>query len=154
MQHEVVIARAPEHVLAYASTPTSWPEWHPSSLRVDGPKGPLVAGSGFDEDIRAGGREGHLRWSVVESVPGRRWVARATGDRHGLSLTLTYECSPTVGGTRFVRTLDYGFSSVAMRVVDRLVLRRRIDRESTESLAILRRVIESTDGPSSARIRP
>lgn len=137
MQHEVEIARPPEQVLAYASSPTRWPEWHPSSLRVDGLGGPLPAGSHFEEDVHAGGRAGHLSWAVLENAPGKRWQARATGN-HGLELLLTYECRSTTAGTRFTRTLEYRFPGLWMRLANRLLLRRRIERESAASLSILR----------------
>jgi hypothetical protein len=137
MQHQIVIAGNPINVLAYASTVTLWPQWHPSSLHIDGPKGPLYAGARFEEDIRAGGREGHLSWEVAEYLPGRRWSARAKGD-HGLSLVVTYECDATGEDTRFVRTLEYQFSGLAMRIANRLLLKRRIDRESAASMQALR----------------
>ncbi|MGF6091731.1 sterol desaturase/SRPBCC family protein [Pseudomonas sp. 18173] len=137
MQHQIVIAGHPADVLAYASTVTLWPQWHPSSLHIDGPKGPLHAGTRFEEDIRAGGRDGHLSWEVAEYLPGRRWSARAQGD-HGLSLVVTYECDATGQDTRFVRTLEYQFSGLAMRIANRLLLKRRIDRESAASMLALR----------------
>ena len=137
MQHQINIAGNPIDVLAYASTVTRWPEWHPSSLKVDGPRGSLHAGARFEEDIRAGGREGHLSWVVDEYLPGRRWIARAHGD-NGLSLVVTYECTAEGDGTRFVRTLDYQFSGLAMRIANRLLLKRRIDRESAASMQALR----------------
>ena len=116
---------------------TRWPQWHPSSLRINGPKGPLHAGARFEEDIRAGGRDGHLSWVVDEYLPGRRWIARAHGD-NGLSLLLTYECAAEGNGTRFVRTLEYRFSGLAMRMANQLLLKRRIDRESAASMLALR----------------
>ncbi|VVP80430.1 SRPBCC family protein [Pseudomonas fluorescens] len=137
MQHQIDIAANPIAVLAYASTVTRWPQWHPSSLKIDGPDGPLHAGARFEEDIRAGGREGHLRWVVEEYLPGRRWSAWARGD-NGLSLVVTYECVAEGDGTRFVRTLDYQFSGLGMRIANRLLLKRRIDRESAASLQALR----------------
>ncbi|VVP82640.1 hypothetical protein PS918_02450 [Pseudomonas fluorescens] len=137
LQHPVDIAADPVAVLAYASTVSCWPQWHPSSLRINGPKGSLHAGARFDEDIRAGGRDGHLSWRVDEYLPGRRWVARAQGD-HGLSLILTYECEAQGDGTRFVRTLEYQFSGLWMRIANRLLLRRRINRESADSMLALR----------------
>jgi hypothetical protein len=97
----------------------------------------LAGGARFEEDIRAGGRDGHLSWEVAEYVPGQRWTARARGD-HGLSLVLTYECTPEGDNTRFVRTLDYRFSGLAMRLANRLVLKRRIDHESAASMLALR----------------
>lgn len=149
MQHHIEIARSPEQVLAYASSAVRWPEWHPSSLTVDAASGPLSAGSHFEEDIHAGGRTGHLSWDVVEYTPGHRWQARAKGDRHGLQLMVTYECQATASGTHFVRTLEYDFPSVLMRVVNRLILQRRIERESAESLRILRTVAEQIITPES-----
>lgn len=137
MQHQIEIAGAPLDVLAYASTVSRWPEWHPSSLKINGPRGSLHAGARFDEDIRAGGRDGHLSWVVDEYLPGRRWVAQAQGD-HGLSLVLTYECEPEGDGTRFIRTLEYQFSGLGMRLANRLLLKRRIDRESAASMLALR----------------
>ncbi len=141
MQHHVDIARSPEQVLTYAASATRWPEWHPSSLRVEGEPGPMTAGGHFEEDIHAGGRAGHLSWDVLEYSPGRRWRAKASGT-HGLSLVLTYDCEATADGTRFVRTLDYGFSGLAMQVANWLVMRRRIDRESVESMGRLKEMAE------------
>lgn len=141
MQHQIDIAGNPIDVLAYASTVTRWPEWHPSSLKVDGPNGPLHAGERFEEDIKAGGREGHLIWEVNEYLPGRRWSAWARGD-HGLSLVVTYECEALGDSTRFVRTLEYQFSGLAMRIANRLLLKRRIDRESAASMLALREMAQ------------
>ncbi len=137
MQHQVSIAGNPIEVLAYASTVTRWPEWHPSSLKVAGQAGPLHAGSRFEEDIRAGGRDGHLSWLVEEYLPGRRWSARAQ-DGKGLSLVVTYECAAEGDGTRFIRTLEYQFEGLAMRLANQLLLKRRIERESAHSLQALR----------------
>lgn len=150
MVHAVTIDRPIDEVLAYAASAGRWPEWHPSSLRVQGPKGPLPTGARFEEDIRAGGRAGHLSWEVVEYAPSLRWVARAEGT-NGVSLHLTYEVSEGGEGTRFVRTLEYTLAGVFMRIANALVLRRRIDRESEESLCILKRVVEAL--PESERER-
>jgi hypothetical protein len=141
MQHQIEIAGNPVDVLAYASTVTRWPEWHPSSLKINGQKGPLHAGARFDEDIRAGGRDGHLSWWVDEYLPGRRWVAQAQGD-HGLSLVLTYECESSTEGTRFIRTLEYQFSGLWMRLANQLLLKRRIDHESAASMLALREMAQ------------
>lgn len=141
MRHEIDLSSPPEAALAYACTATLWPKWHPSSLAVRAQAGPLPAGARFDEDIHAGGRPGHLTWEVVAYVPGRRWQAIAEGDR-GLRLVLTYEVSPVEGGARFVRTLEYHLAGWILRLADRLVLRRRIERESAVSLRQLRDVVE------------
>ncbi|MHC8320301.1 SRPBCC family protein [Pseudomonas sp. GB2N2] len=151
MQHRINIAGNPIDVLAYASTVTRWPEWHPSSLKVDGPAGPLHAGSRFEEDIRAGGRDGHLSWGVNEYLPGRRWSARAQGD-HGLSLEVTYECEADGDGTRFVRTLEYQFSGLGMRIANKLLLKRRIDHESAASMLALRDMAQKHLSPAGVTV--
>ncbi|RON08892.1 sterol desaturase [Pseudomonas brassicacearum] len=143
MQHQIDIARDPIAVLAYASTATRWPEWHPSSLKVDGQQGPLHAGSRFEEEIHAGGRAGHLSWEVNEYLPGRRWSARAQGN-HGLELLVTYECASEGDGTRFVRTLEYRFSGWRMRLANQLLLKRRIEHESAASMLALRDMVQRT----------
>ncbi|MFJ7281804.1 SRPBCC family protein [Pseudomonas sp. NPDC099000] len=146
MQHQISIAGSPIDVLAYASTVTRWPEWHPSSLKVEGQGGALHAGLRFEEDILAGGRTGHLSWEVNEYLPGRRWSAWARGD-HGLSLVVTYECEAQGEGTRFVRTLEYQFTGLAMRITNRLLLKRRIERESAASMQALREMVQKTLNP-------
>jgi hypothetical protein len=149
MQHQIAIAGNPIDVLAYASTVTRWPEWHPSSLKVEGQSGPLHAGARFEEDIRAGGRDGHLSWEVNEYLPGRRWSAWARGD-HGLSLVVTYDCKADGDHTRFVRTLDYQFAGLAMRIANRLLLKRRIERESSASMLALREMAQKHLNPAGA----
>ncbi|MBP5095611.1 hypothetical protein QF008_001828 [Pseudomonas protegens] len=137
MQHQVDIPRSAASTLAYAASSRLWPQWHPSSLRVEGDEGPLFAGQGFEEDIHAGGRSGHLSWTVEEYLPGHRWRASARGD-HGLHLQVTYECQPLgAQHTRFVRTLEYGFDNLLMRLGNQLLFKRRIERESAASLLAL-----------------
>lgn len=144
MQHHIDIARSSQAVLAYASSASRWPEWHPSSLKVEGQSGPLQAGSRFEEDIRAGGRSGHLSCEVNEYLPGRRWSARAQGD-HGLELRVTYECQPAAGnGTRFSRTLEYRFRGLLMRLGNQLLFKQRIERESAASLLALSEMAQRT----------
>ena len=101
----------------------------------------MLAGEVFEEDIHAGGRAGHLCWDVLDYQPGRRWQASARGD-HGLGLLLTYECLDVEGGCEFVRTLEYGFDGLLMRLANCLLLSRRIERESQASMQALRAVLE------------
>ena len=53
-------------------------------------------------------------------------------------MRLTYECTAEGDGTRFVRTLDYRFDGLGMRVANLLLLKRRIERESAISMQALR----------------
>ncbi len=76
-------------------------------------------------------------------VPAGTPVARQRPWRPGLHLRLSYECQPSAAGTRFVRTLEYRFDGWSMRLANLFLLRRRIERESEESMHRLRRVAEA-----------
>lgn len=141
--NSIVVARTAKSVFDYATTPARWPEWHPSSLKIYGDAAhSLNRGETFEEDVRAGGRNGHLVWRIVERQPHRLWTAQAHVD-NGASLTLTYQVSPDGDGALFERTLSYKLPNVFLRILNKLILRRRIERESAESLARLKTVLES-----------
>lgn len=143
-QHTVHIRRRAQEIFDYVSAPGHWPEWHPSSLRLGpGAEKPLPAGARFEEDISAaGGRKAHLSWVVTDAAAPTLWIAQAVAD-NGLSLTLRYELTQEEHGTRFVRTLDYDFSSAWLRLLNAVLLRWLIARESAESLQRLKRMIEA-----------
>ncbi|MDI9674964.1 SRPBCC family protein, partial [Pseudomonas aeruginosa] len=128
--------------LAYAASPGLWPEWHPSSLRVDGAAGPLPAGARFEEDIHAGGR---ARLAFVAQAQVQTPVATGVGAPQVSRLVLDHRPGqvPGAAGTRFVRTLEYRFDGWSMRLANLFLLRRRIERESEESMHRLRRVAEA-----------
>lgn len=141
MRHEVIIEGTPLDVLTYARTAASWPAWHPSSLRVNGPTGPLDVNARFQEDIHAGGKAGHLRWLVTQCEPSSVWQAMAWG-QHGLKLVVTYTVTPCQQGTRFVRTLQYQLPAV-LKWLDILMLQQKIERESALSMTQLREAFEA-----------
>ncbi len=141
MQHEILIASPLEPVFDYVSTPGRWPEWHPSSLRLEaGADRPLTAGESFEEDIRAGGRKTHLSWIVRECRRPELWVADARGE-NGIRLQLEYRLTAAAGGTRFVRTLSYELPNALYWLYNRLYGQRRIEQESVQSLRQLRDVM-------------
>ncbi len=143
MLHTIAIARPREVVFDYACTPAHWPHWHPSSLRLYGiVDAPLAAGAGFEEDVRAGGRSGHLVWTVEEAKRPAHWTARAVVD-NGARLTLTYRFAETATGTSFERELVYELPNAWLRVLNVLLLRRRIAAESAQSLQQLKNQLES-----------
>jgi uncharacterized protein YndB with AHSA1/START domain len=128
------IAASPAAVYDLVTRPARWHEWHPSSIRADDrAKASLAAGAQFEEDIRSSGFIRHLRWTVLEAEPPRRWCAEAVmGD--GSTVRLLYELSDREGGTRFVRTLDYRLAPPLLRLLNDLLLWRRVRRESNRAL--------------------
>ena len=138
MRHHIDVARSPAQLLEFVSTSTRWPEWHHYPVTITGPAGPLPKGSRFDY---VSARAGQLSWEVIDSVPGQRWQARATGQR-GLCIVVTYECQGTAAGTRFTRTLEYGLPGLLGHLIARFVLRKRSASDSVELLGNIRRVAE------------
>jgi hypothetical protein len=139
----ITIARNPDEVFGYVTVPGRWPEWHPSSLAVSGcpPERSLEVGERCTEEFLVAGRHGSCEWAVVERIPGVRWtIATAT---QGGSATIAYDLAPAEGGTSFRRTLDYRMPNALLALLDRLVLRRRIEAESKEALRRLKARLES-----------
>ena len=131
-----------EEVFEYVTTPGNWPEWHPSSLGVEGATDhSLELGEQVTEDYRVAGRRGRVVWTVREREAPRRWVIDGWVEGGG-SGTITYDLTPHLGGTTFERDFDYAMPNTLLAVLDRLVFRRRVEAESTEALRRLRDALE------------
>lgn len=131
-----------ERVFDYVTTPGNWPEWHPSSLGVSGATDhSLEPGEKVTEEFRAAGRRGSVVWTVRERVAPQRWVieGRVEGGGGG---TITYTLTPQDGGTTFERDFVYAMPNALLALLDRLVLRRRVEAESAEALRRLKDVLE------------
>ncbi|RXR30784.1 SRPBCC family protein [Sphingobium fluviale] len=143
VQTSTTIARPPETIFAYVTTPANWPHWHPSSLRVDG----QVARSGqvgdqVDEDFRVAGIKGHAVWRVTERIAPWRWsISGVTG--HGGRGTVTYRLRPVAGGAEFVREFRYGRPNLLFVLLDAVWLNRRIFAESEAATRNLKRSLEA-----------
>lgn len=148
------IARPIEQVFAYVTTPGNWPRWHPSSLAVSGATDHSAApGEQVIEEFRVAGRRGRVTWTVQEREAPRRWVIAGHGEEGG-SATIAYTLTPMAGGTQFERELTYTFPNFWLAALDRLLLRRRIEAESTEALRRLKQALEPESGNSSALEAP
>jgi len=136
------IARPPEEVFAYVTTPGHWPEWHPSSLGVTGATDhSLLVGEEVTESFLVAGRRGKARWTVQEREEPRRWVIFGQVEGGGTG-TITYTLTPQDGGTFFEREFTYEMNNPLLALLDTLILRRRIEAESTEALRRLKARLE------------
>ena len=132
------IVRPPEEVFTYVTTPGHWPEWHPSSLGVTGATDhSLLVGEEVTESFLVAGRRGKARWTVQEREEPRRWVIFGQVQGGGTG-TITYTLTPQDGGTFFERAFAYEMNNLLLALLDRLILRRRIEAESTEALRRLK----------------
>jgi hypothetical protein len=152
-RHVIQIEGTPEQVLAYACDVSQWPQWHPSSLKIEGRHGALTAGEGFEEDIRAGGRTAHLVWQVTEYQPGRRWCAEAQDMAGSIWLRVAYECQGQGTTTRFERIMDYRLNGWLLRLANRLFLQHKVARESQQSMLNLRQAWEGRPDADASPVR-
>jgi uncharacterized protein YndB with AHSA1/START domain len=136
------IARPPDDVFAYVTTPGHWPQWHPSSLGVTGATDhSLAVGEEVTESFLVAGRRGSANWIVREREEPRHWVIFGQVEGGGTG-TITYTLTPQDGGTAFEREFTYEMNNPLLALLDRLVLRRRIEAESTEALRRLKKRLE------------
>jgi len=130
-----------EKLFDYVTTPGNWPVWHPSSLGVSGATDhSLEPGEKVIEEYMVAGRRGRVVWTVRERVAPRRWIIDGEVDGGG-SGTITYNLTPEAGGTLFERDFVYAMPNALLALLDRLVLRRRVEAESSEALRRLKGVL-------------
>jgi uncharacterized protein YndB with AHSA1/START domain len=135
-----------EQVFDYVTTPGNWPAWHPSSLGVMGATDhSLEPGEQVTEAFYVAWRRGQVVWTVREREALRRWVieGRIVGSQNGG--TITYMLTRQGDGTFFEREFVYALPNPFPALLDRLILRRRIEAESAEALRRLKQVLESRE---------
>ena len=143
--NEIVIARPPQEVFDYVTTPANWPRWHPSSLAVRGAiDHPLAQGESVVEDFLVAGRRGTVTWTVVAREAPVRWSIDGVnaGSRGGG--TVTYALQPEGAGTRFTRVLTYHMPNLLAGILDHFGVRERVAAESAEAVARLKAVLEKS----------
>jgi uncharacterized protein YndB with AHSA1/START domain len=137
------IARTPEEVFVYVTTPGYWPEWHPSSLGVTGATDhSLIVGEEVTESFLVADRRGTAHWTVRERVAPSRWVIFGQVEGGGTG-TITYTLTPQDGGTAFERDFTYKMNNPLLALLDTLILRHRIESESAEALRRLKERLET-----------
>jgi len=139
----VDIARPPQDVYAYVTTPANWPRWHPSSLAVSGDADhSLNVGETVVEDFQVAGRLGRATWRVTLREPAQRW--RIAGQINGQDAGIViYAVAPIEGGTHFQRELEYGAHSLLFAFLNAVTLRRQIEEESAQAVRQLKANLES-----------
>ncbi|MCB0111931.1 MAG: SRPBCC family protein, partial [Caldilineaceae bacterium] len=137
------IDRAPAELYKFVTTPGNWPQWHPSSLGVRGATDhSLAIGEVVTEAFHVAGRRGEVVWTVVERDAPQRWVinGKIVGRQHGG--TVAYTLRPDGDGTLFARVFTYPTPTLFFTIVDRLLVRRRVQQESTLAVRQLKGLLE------------
>ncbi|HEX6827830.1 MAG TPA: SRPBCC family protein [Burkholderiales bacterium] len=139
---EAVIARPPQEVFDFVTTPANWPKWHPSSLGVSGATNhPLAVGEQVTEDFMVAGRRGRVVWTVTERKAPALWRIEGQGEEGGRAW-ITYTLTAQAGGTRYERDLRYRMPNLLAALLDPLLTRARIAQESATAVRQLQQVLE------------
>ena len=139
IMNSVVIARGPDDVFAYVTTPANWPKWHPASLAVAGATDhSLLPGEQVTEDA---GRTGKVVWTVQKRDAPHSWQIR--GDVEGRDAgVITYILTSVAQGTRFEREFVYDSPNLVFAALNRMSLRAQVQAESAQAVANLKQRLE------------
>lgn len=139
-----IIAQPLEHVFTYVTTPGTWPQWHPASLKVDGATDhSLAVGEQVREEFLVAGRHGFVVWTVRERHAPLRWVIDGQIEGGAGGGTVAYTLAPHPRGTRFVRAFTYRVQGHLNLLLHWLIIRPRIVGESQAALRRLKSTLES-----------
>jgi len=143
IHNAVGIARSPDDVFRFVTTPASWPRWHPATLAVEGTTDhALMVGEQVTEDHVSGGLRNRARWTVIERDAPRRWRIDGRG-KLGDEASITYTLVPNTTGVRFERELRYRMPNRLAAWLESLFIRHRVTEESALALRRLKSVLEA-----------
>jgi uncharacterized protein YndB with AHSA1/START domain len=128
-------------VFDYITTPASWPAWHPASCAVSGPVDhSLMIGEEVTEEFVTGSRKGSCLWQVTQREAPQLWTIMTSTPQ--VRAEITYRLKALGGTTRFERELNYVAAGIWFRILDFLLIRRRVQRESRIALEQLKERLE------------
>jgi hypothetical protein len=132
-------------VFDYITTPANWPAWHPASRSVSGSVDhSLLIGEQVTEEFVAGGRHGSCVWQVTRREVPYLWTITTSTPK--VQAEITYQLSAQGETIIFERELTYVTSDLWFWVLDFLLMRRRMNRESR---IVLERLKERLERPAS-----
>jgi uncharacterized protein YndB with AHSA1/START domain len=132
-----------DQVYDYITTAGNWPQWHPSSLGVTGATDHSAqVGEQITEKFLVAGRRGEATWTVRERHAPSRWIIEGVVGGSGSGGIITYTLTRKDGGTFFEREFVYHFRNPLFALLDGLLVRPRVEAESSEALRRLKQVLE------------
>jgi len=143
---ESLIARPRAEVFDYVTTAANWLHWQPAVISVNGSGADhsSLVGEEITAKYKLAGRVGSVIFKVVEREEPRLWrIEGVSGQSKG---TIIYEMWPHQGGTRLTRIFDYQPAGLVLKLIDMLVLKRRVERESKEAVRTLTEILTSNPG--------
>ena len=138
---EIDIHRPIGVVFDYITTPANWPVWHPASRAVRGAVDhSLLIGEQVTEEFVAGGRQGSCVWQVAQREAPRLWTITTSTPQ--VRADITYRLTAQGESTLFERELIYTTSGIWLWILDFLLMRWRMNRESRIALERLKAQLE------------
>ncbi len=129
-------------VFDYVTTPAYWPAWHPASRSVSGAADhSLLVGEQVTEEFVAGGRKGSCVWEVVQRDAPRLWTIKTSTPQ--VRAEIHYRLSPQGETTCFEREFTYFASGIWFWILDVLLMRQRMLRESRIAVEQLKKRLEA-----------
>jgi uncharacterized protein YndB with AHSA1/START domain len=128
-------------VFDYVTTPANWPAWHPASRAVSGSADhSLLIGEQVTEEFVAGGRHGSCVWQVTQREIPYLWTITTSTPQ--VRAEITYRLKAQGEQTFFEREFTYATSGIWFWILDLLLMRRRMARESRIALEQLKERLE------------
>lgn len=142
----VHIDRPPAELFDFVTTPGNWPQWHPSSLHVTGASDhSLEVGEQVTEAFSVAGRKGEVIWSAIERDEPLRWVIDGQIVGHDMGGQIAYTLRPDGAGTLFEREFTYPTPTIFFTLMDRFMVRRRVQSESDQAARQLKALLEEDE---------
>lgn len=142
--HAIDIARPPDVVFAFVTTPLNWAKYHPATRAVStSADHSLAVGEQVLEEFEIAGRRGRALWTVIEREPARRWVIDGAVEGGG-SGRLTYRTLPQGEATRFEREFVYPRANLMFAILDVAVLRPKMTGDAEQALVRAKQILESS----------
>ncbi|MBN1679852.1 MAG: SRPBCC family protein [Anaerolineae bacterium] len=137
----IFINRSPEDITDFtAYQPERLPEWFEGVETVEWDDNYPEVGSQLKVTYKAAGLTLHTTGTVVEFIPGEKYVAQYEGMASGLQ-TWTY--TPENGGTHITLHFDYEMGGGGLgKIADKLIVERQNTRNFEQSLANLKAWLE------------
>jgi uncharacterized protein YndB with AHSA1/START domain len=139
--NRIRIGRSIEEVFDYLTTPANWPDWHPASLSVSGRVDhSLSIGEEVVEIFKAAGRAGRATWRVTGRDAPVLWQIET--ETPEATARITYRFAAEAGATLFEREIVYAFKRLPLVLLDPLIFRRRMARQSRIALDRVKSILE------------
>ena len=142
LEYAIEIKVPPEKAFNFIADGTNSPKWHPSIKSTERiSEGPLQTGSRLRVETVLSGRRFVWDQEVVEFTPGRSFRDRMiAGPFRRFEDWSIFERTET--GTKWTFGLDYEPSGIAQRILDVLVIRRRVRQHHLDGMMRAKEILE------------